>query len=798
MIGKVMHRGAGWVIQRIGIDTIIPFSLITFMVLSFVFGLQNILLFANEGALITTACLALLTGWLLGRSRLHIFLSMAIASLAGTLFVVINTLKLWSLSYFLLLESIRFAWQSILTLTENVIPDTSPLIVLSGDIAQKLGHLMTTFSGWWRNLLSGVPNYDSEVTSLLWALALWYVASWAALCYRRSNLTLVSILPAGIIFAGSLSYSRGSTYFLVPFAGGLFLLLAWNQFYLLNHQWQSRQTDVAEDIAADSAMWVLAITTVVILFSLLFSLFSPQEILRTAREYAARSTSDNQEIGQALGLEIQASGSTSIISNDPGTLPRSHLIGSPPELSKQVALIIQINQPELENLDSQDKSIFQQLYFKSVIYDQYTGRGWNTSTTTRQRLEADDSIIQVEMPGQLQISQTIQFGLQPGSVLYHSGTPFKVSQPSEIEIRETPNETLDLYALTSQNTSDINNLMVDSLLPLTGETQLREANMEFPQWILDRYLQLPDDFPDQVRDLAEQITQDKPTPYDKARALEDFLRGYPYSLQIPPPPETGDISAYFLFDLKSGYCDYYATAMTVMARAAGIPARLVIGYTSGLYNQDEQRYIITEADAHSWVEIYFPGIGWIEFEPTAGIEGITRPISKPIERWDDSDSQFLQITPQSDFPVKKWLLSSLAVVGTIFLAVVIFTTVDRRRLTHLTPSQTTAIVYRRFLNLSKQLDVQFQPNLTPNELMKEYSNYLETQKKNSPVVWLLKEKNPKIREIIHNYNLASYSPFPLDVKHQEKIIKAWWSIRARLLMVRLWNSIRKRIEKSHL
>ena len=90
-------------------------------------------------------------------------------------------------------------------------------------------------------------------------------------------------------------------------------------------------------------------------------------------------------------------------------------------------------------------------------------------------------------------------------------------------------------------------------------------------------------------------------------------------------PPGRDVADYFLFDLKTGYCDYYATSMIVLARAAGLPARLVIGYSNGIYNPMKAEYIVREANAHSWVEVYFAGIGWVEFEPTASQTPITLP-----------------------------------------------------------------------------------------------------------------------------------------------------------------------------
>ena len=109
-----------------------------------------------------------------------------------------------------------------------------------------------------------------------------------------------------------------------------------------------------------------------------------------------------------------------------------------------------------------------------------------------------------------------------------------------------------------------------------------------------------------------------PTPYDRAVAIETALRRLPYTLNVPTPPAGREVTSWFLFDLKQGYCDYFATAMVVLARLNGIPARLAIGYSMGQLDPERGEYVVTEMDAHSWPELYFPGQGWIPFEPTSG------------------------------------------------------------------------------------------------------------------------------------------------------------------------------------
>ena len=93
---------------------------------------------------------------------------------------------------------------------------------------------------------------------------------------------------------------------------------------------------------------------------------------------------------------------------------------------------------------------------------------------------------------------------------------------------------------------------------------------------------------------------------------------------MPPPEGLSDVADYFLFDLQRGYCDYYATAFVVLARLAGLPTRFVTGFAPGNWSMNEQLWIVTEADAHSWPEVYFPEVGWVPFEPTGGRPALER------------------------------------------------------------------------------------------------------------------------------------------------------------------------------
>ncbi|PKB70565.1 MAG: hypothetical protein BZY87_09940 [SAR202 cluster bacterium Io17-Chloro-G6] len=160
---------------------------------------------------------------------------------------------------------------------------------------------------------------------------------------------------------------------------------------------------------------------------------------------------------------------------------------------------------------------------------------------------------------------------------------------------------------------------VTSAVSLATPVQLRLDDSEYPAWVMERYLQLPSSLPQRVRDLAVNVTAGKAAPYDQAKAIEVYLQtNFAYNLSVKPPPFDGDGVDHFLFTLGQGYSEYFASTMSVMLRSLDVPARLAVGYTTGDQVGEEELYSVTDSHSHAWVEVYFPGFGWIPFEPTPG------------------------------------------------------------------------------------------------------------------------------------------------------------------------------------
>ena len=157
-----------------------------------------------------------------------------------------------------------------------------------------------------------------------------------------------------------------------------------------------------------------------------------------------------------------------------------------------------------------------------------------------------------------------------------------------------------------------------SLVSVATNANLREAETDYHGFITDHYLQLPPGLPSRVRTLAELITIGANTPIDKALLVQNHLRGpaYEYSRDIDAPPAEADGVDHFLFETKTGYSDYYASAMAVLLRSVGVPSRLAAGYAPGEEFEEVGHRFVRDTDSHAWVQVYFPKYGWIDFEPT--------------------------------------------------------------------------------------------------------------------------------------------------------------------------------------
>ncbi|HKP51528.1 MAG TPA: transglutaminaseTgpA domain-containing protein [Chloroflexia bacterium] len=334
---------------------------------------------------------------------------------------------------------------------------------------------------------------------------------------------------------------------------------------------------------------------------------------------------------------------------------------------------------------------------------------------------------------------------------------------------------------------------VVSLFSDATDEELRAAPFGLPayeQWLIDRYLKLPASISQRVRNLAAEIVQNAgaTNPYDQAKAIETYLReNYKYNTQIAQPEPGVDRADWFLFEGKEGYCEYYSTAMVVMLRTLKVPARVATGYAPGDYDSATHTFTVKESAAHAWPEVYFPGYGWIEFEPTPSQAVITHdPLtgtdgglptpeptvdaSTPTPVIDDNERP----KPATPTPVGAtgagttggsggWtapiILGAVVVLG----GLVIFLSYRRRR----TPS-TASSYYGKMLSWARWLRIRPVAHQTPYE-------FTESLAREVPGTSLL------ARRITRAYVKERYSRPADDLSERSNADSAWRSLKPRLL-----------------
>ncbi|WP_372369120.1 transglutaminaseTgpA domain-containing protein [Candidatus Uabimicrobium sp. HlEnr_7] len=238
-------------------------------------------------------------------------------------------------------------------------------------------------------------------------------------------------------------------------------------------------------------------------------------------------------------------------------------------------------------------------YFKGAIYNRFDGSNWHADLPTknirfRGYLEINPSVKNM-------VAEVYKFNNSPGETIFYRNTP---------------------YVLKSSNFRT--QLIIDEVGNISSKRKFKKSFTYFlltgpkikkkwdPKWINQHFLQLPN-ISQRVHNLAQEITEGLSGSRKKAQAIEDYLKGnYPYTLNMNPGKN--EVSDYFLFEAKRGYCIHFATAMTVMLRSVGVPARVVGGFRSGKYEKGHA--IVSNEDAHAWVEVFDERQNWVFFDPT--------------------------------------------------------------------------------------------------------------------------------------------------------------------------------------
>lgn len=251
-------------------------------------------------------------------------------------------------------------------------------------------------------------------------------------------------------------------------------------------------------------------------------------------------------------------------------------------------------------------------YWRQTAYMGYTGTGWTRSAETRP-VEAGIPYDNRTVDG-----RTFDYRIE---LLTRAGSLPTAWQPDTVTLSNASTDAR-LEASTVGGITSTQPLPAGttyearSATPPDDPSTLRAAGRSYPDSITETYTQLPAETPDRVESFTRRLTADSRTPYDAATTVRDWLRtNKAYSLNTSIDTDE-PIADQFLFEVEQGYCQHFATTMVVMLRSQGIPARYAVGFAGG-EQVNENQYLVTSDRGHAWVEVYFPDVGWVTFEPTA-------------------------------------------------------------------------------------------------------------------------------------------------------------------------------------
>jgi transglutaminase-like putative cysteine protease len=657
---------------------------------------------------------------------------------------------------------------------------------------ERLIELGIRINAWLWTALHGGTSSDNLIFVLFLALILWLAGYLSAWYNFRQHRAWESIIPCGLVVLWNLYYASPQLeLYLVAYLFFALLVVIDSNLLVRKREWQRAKVNYSSDIGLAFLRAGIIFSLVIITLAWLAPDAAASQWLSDMGSYFEKPWLKVQENWNRLFSAVRSYGKTY-------PNPFGNVLGlSGPVYLSEVA-VMDVQAPAGR-------------YWRAAVYDQYTGFSWINNDKQSIKLEANDpSLALPEYELRQEITQTITTFLPGRTLLFAAAQPRRVNLPawavvsyipplppgedakSYMDEREgviTPLSMLYSRYRLKQGQS----YTVVSSISMADEDSLRAAEDDYPDWILDRYLQLPPSLPSRVRDLAEEITRDYDNAYDKATALERYLREMiKYNELIEAPPEGQDGVDYFLFNVREGYCDYYASAMAVMARAVGIPARVAAGYSQGQYNPDTGTYRVREKDAHAWVEIFFPRYGWVEFEPTPSQPLIVRPkppkVVEPSEGRDEGEAQSdeAKIPREEELPEHEGMPASGQVarrwravrwLGGLSLASILaglatFWTLRERKLRGLNPVER---VYERLCNFTCRLGIEHQEHQTPYEYA-------------AALITALPEGQGPVQRIADLYVRERFSGREVSGQEAEK---AWRSLRP--ILWRRW--LQRRLER---
>ena len=508
-----------------------------------------------------------------------------------------------------------------------------------GTITARLADVRLRLWEWWGVVRSGdVSNDNLPFVLLVHALAMLaaYIAAWSIFRFRNA---WFAVIPAaiGILLTIAAIDGQPSAAFIV-FTLGALLLIARLNLQRRQGLWQESRTSYPDFISVSAIQLATVLTASLIVAAWLVPLGKQADAVETAVDRVMSPIVDHSDTFTRLFHSVNTSRGGNF-----------HKFGSTMPIRGDVSL----GNKALATVDPSHEGI---QFVRGASYNEYTGNGWKSSDRSIQEVAAGEFPTQAvegtQFAARLPVSVTVTV-IDEDPTLFSAGIP--VGSNTDTIATLPKSFAGDIERLKSDNdlsTGDV--YVVGGTVSVATPEQLNSATTDYPEWAIERYLQLPDDLPARVRELSWEVVGDAQTPFAKATRIEGYLLQFDFDYNVPSAPPGEDAVDYFLFELQRGYFDNFSTAMVVMLRAVDVPARIAVGYALDPNDREPNgSTVIRKNDAYSWTEVFFNAYGWVNFNPSpdlpAGAPGgvlpgdVLRPPIDFIEPEPDLEGIFSEV-----------------------------------------------------------------------------------------------------------------------------------------------------------
>lgn len=500
---------------------------------------------------------------------------------------------------------------------------------------ERINELVMMQYNWFVTAIDGGSNRDSfifvvQTSGIFWLLG--YTAAWYTVRYLRIWRV---ILPSGLVLLSVVYYYFGARPLYLYMAAYVVLSLLYiTQTFLSSRQRQWRAATVRYE---GGISWTFMRSSLLVgLLAILCAWWLPAAGASDTVTSAVNRVNEPWRQFRDSWQRLVAVNSTGQRVADPyrDSLP----LGGPRQTGDQPIMDVRVSE-ELPYA-----------YWRETVLDTYADNSWQVVDGNTITYYPDDGQFNTE-PAQQRMLVTqayINYVSNAGAIYSLPDLQFADRQ-MYVKLNTTPDGYHDLAATRARYALQLGDqYQVTSSISVADAGSLRRASTSYSPEIREQYLQMPNTISERTRNLAAELTASYDNPYDKAVAVQNWLRdNIEYNDQIDYPPADRELIDYFLFETQEGYCNYYAASMAIMLRSQGVPTRLARGFASGEYLPEEGFYRVRARDAHTWVEVYFPEYGWIQFEPTAIIQPIVRPEGEDAAGGDDDPT----IAEDPDQPV---------------------------------------------------------------------------------------------------------------------------------------------------